>query len=144
MSTVHAVIGISLLGANAVAAGWGGIAWLRKRPSVGFWYALRVAQATVVVQAIVGFLLFAQGNRPADDLHVLYGIAPLFVSLFAEGMRAGAAQQVLAAVPDVEALSEDERRAVARDVVLREMAVMTIGALLIVTLALRAIQSGGL
>lgn len=144
MSTVHAVVGISVLAFNLLAAGWGAVAWVRRRPSVAFWYLLRTAQVTVVVQVILGFILFARGLRAPDDLHLAYGLSPLFVTLVSEGMRAGAAQQVLAEYDDVEALAEDEKRAVARAVVLREMGVMTIGALLIVTLALRAVQSGGL
>lgn len=133
-----------MLGANLAAAGWGGVAWLRKRPSVAFWYLLRVAQAVVVVQVVLGFILFARGLRAPDGLHVLYGISPLLVTLVSEGMRAGVAQSVLADVPDVHALGEAEQRALARRVVLREMGVMTVGAILIVTLALRAVQSGGL
>ena len=144
MSGVHAVVGVSVLGANLLAAGWGAVAWLRREPSVWFWYLLRLAQAAVAVQVVLGFVLFAQGLRAPDDLHVVYGIAPLLVTFFSEGMRAGAAQAVLAGVGDVDALSESEQRAVARQVVLREMGVMTVGALLIVTLSLRAVQSGGL
>ena len=144
MTTVHAVVGVSVLAFNLLAAGWGGAAWLRKEPSVWFWYLLRVAQVVVVVQAVLGFILFARGMRAPDDLHVVYGIAPLVVTLFAEGMRAGAAQQVLAEYDDVEELPDDEKRQVARKVVMREMGVMTIGTLLIVTLVLRAVQSGGL
>jgi hypothetical protein len=46
-------------------------------------------------------------------------------------------------VDDVEALTPDEQRAVARRVVLHEMGLMTIGALLVTTLALRAALTGG-
>ena len=48
------VVGIAVLLSNAVAAGWGAVGWLRKeaRASLVFWPLLRVAQATVVVQAI--------------------------------------------------------------------------------------------
>lgn len=144
MSTAHAVVGFSVLAFNALAGGWGAVAWLRRSPSVLFWYLLRVAQGVVVVQVVLGFLLFARGLRAPDDLHIVYGLAPLFVTLFSEGMRAGAAQQVLAEVDDVEDLADEEKRSLARRVVLREMGVMTIGTLLIVTLTLRAVQSGGL
>ena len=53
------VVGIAVLLSNAVAAGWGAIGWLRKdaRASLAFWPLLRVAQATVVIQVVVGFLL---------------------------------------------------------------------------------------
>lgn len=132
-----------MLAANVLAAGWGAQAWARKRPSLAFWYLLRAAQVAVAIEVVLGFVLLAQGERAPDDLHAAYGIALLVVALVSEGMRAGAAQAVLADVEDVHALDEAEQRAVARRVVLREMGVMTIGALLIVTLALRAVQTGG-
>ena len=143
MSGVHGAIGIGLLAANALAAGWGAVAWLRKDPSIAFWPLLRIAQAFVVVQAVLGLLLLAQGSRPHDDLHVLYGIAPLLVSLVSETMRVGVAQRELEGVEDVETLDRPQQVAIARRVALGEMGIMTIGALLILTLALRAYQTGG-
>jgi len=143
VSGVHAAIGIGLLVANAVAAGWGAVAWTRKDPSVVFWPLLRVAQAFVVVQAVVGMLLLAQGDRTPDDLHALYGIAPLVVSLVSEGMRASVAQRELEGIDDVDALERREQVAIAHRVALGEMGIMTVGALLILTLALRAYQTGG-
>jgi hypothetical protein len=139
------VVGIAVLVANAAAAGWGAVGWLRKDAgaSIVFWPLLRVAQATVVVQALVGFLLLARGASAPDGLHVAYGIAPLVVSLFSEGMRAGVAQRELDGVDDLDALERPEQIALARRVALGEMGVMTVGALLIVTLALRAYQTGG-
>jgi hypothetical protein len=139
------VLGIAVLGTNVVAAAWGGIGWLRRqaRAAIVFWPLLRVAQATVVVQALVGFLLLARGASAPDGLHVAYGIAPLFVSLISEAMRAGVAHRELEGVEDIDALDRSEQVAVARRVALGEMGVMTIGALLIVTLALRAYQTGG-
>jgi hypothetical protein len=139
------VLGIAVLATNAVAAGWGGFGWLRHRAraAIVFWPLLRAAQATVVVQALVGFLLLARGASAPDGLHVAYGIAPLFVSLISEAMRAGVAHRELEGIEDVDALDRSEQVAVARRVALGEMGVMTIGALLIVTLALRAYQTGG-
>jgi hypothetical protein len=139
------VLGIAVLGTNLVAAGWGAIGWLRKdaRASIVFWPLLRAAQATVVVQAIGGFLLLARGASAPDGLHVAYGIVPLFVSLISEGMRAGVAQRELDGVEDVDALERSEQVTLARKVALGEMGVMTVGALLILTLALRAYQTGG-
>ena len=138
-------LGIAVLASNAVAAGWCGVAWLRKdaRASIVFWPLLRVAQATVVVQAVVGFILLARGASAPDGLHAAYGIAPLVIALVSEGMRAGVAQRELDGVDDVEALDRDDQIALARRVALGEMAVMTVGALLILTLALRAYQTGG-
>ena len=132
-----------VLCANALAAGWGGFAWLRREPSVWFWYVLRVAQVAVVVQVAIGMWLLISGNEPRDELHYLYGVAILAVTMVSEGMRVGAAQRELEDVDDVEALTKEEQRAIALRVVMREMGVMTIGTLLIVTLALRAGASAG-
>ncbi|HYZ27597.1 MAG TPA: hypothetical protein VE570_00965 [Thermoleophilaceae bacterium] len=143
LKDVHVVVGIAVLATNLLAAVWGAIAWARRDPSVWFWYLLRVAQAVVVVQVTIGLILIATGHRTADELHYAYGISLLVVTLVTEAMRAGAAQRELEDVEDVEALGRDEQRAIARRVVLREMGVMTIGALLVTTLALRAALTGG-
>jgi hypothetical protein len=139
------VAGIAVLVANAVAAGWGVVGWLRKEPrmSIVFWPLLRVAQATVVVEVIVGFILLARGASAPDGLHIAYGVAPLVISLVSEGMRVGVAHRELDDVEDLDTLERSEQVAIARRVALGEMGVMTVGALLIVTLALRAYQTGG-
>ncbi len=138
-------VGIAVLASNLVAAGWGAVGWLRRvaRAALVFWPLLRVALATVVVQAVLGLLLLARGASAPDGLHVIYGIVPLFVSLISEGMRVGVAQKELEGVEDVDALERPEQVALARRVALGEMGVMTVGALLILTLALRAYQTGG-
>lgn len=138
------VLGFAVLVGNAVAAGWGGMAWLRRSPSVAFWYLLRVAQALVIGQVALGLLLLAEDRRPAENLHYLYGIAPLVVSLVTEGMRAGAVQREMDQLEgDIDSLERREQIELARRAVRRETGVMTVGALLIVTLSLRAISSGG-
>jgi hypothetical protein len=139
------VVGIALLATNAVAAAWGAIGWVRKdaRASIVFWPLLRVAQATVVVEAVVGLLLVARGASAPDGLHIAYGVAPLVISLVSEGMRTAVAQRELEDVEDVDALERTEQVALAKRVALGEMGVMTVGTLLIVTLALRAYQTGG-
>jgi hypothetical protein len=139
------VVGIAVLVANGVAAGWGAVGWLRKdaRASLRFWPLLRVAQATVVVEVVIGLILLARGASSPDGLHVAYGVAPLLITLVSEAMRAGIAQRELEGVEDVDALDRPEQMALARRVALGEMGVMTVGALLILTLALRAYQTGG-
>jgi hypothetical protein len=139
------VVGIAVLATNLVAAGWGVIGWLRKdaRASIVFWPLLRLAQATVVVQAVLGFLLVARGASAPDGLHIVYGVTPLVVSLVSEGMRVGIAQRELEGVEDIDALERSDQVALAKRVALGEMGVMTVGALLILTLALRAYQTGG-
>ena len=139
------VVGIAVLATNLVAAGWGAIGWIRKnaRASIVFWPLLRVAQATVVIQAVVGLLLVARGASAPDGLHIAYGISPLIVSLVSEGMRVAVAQRELEDVEDLDALDHAEQVELAKRVALGEMGVMTVGALLILTLALRAFQTGG-
>lgn len=146
MTEVHAVVGIAVVAANALAGVWGGVAWLRRSPSIAFWYLLRVAQAVVVLQVAIGLALILTGRDAPDELHFVYGIAPLVVSLVSEGMRVGAAQRELDELEegrDLEALDRSEQARIARQVVRREMGVMTVGALLIVTLALRAALGTG-
>ena len=139
------IVGIAVLASNAMAAGWGVVGWLRKdaRASITFWPLLRVAQTTVVVQAVVGFILLARGETAPDGLHVIYGVTPLLISLVSEAMRAGVAQRELDQVEDVDSLEPGEQMALARRVAIGEMGVMTVGVLLILTLALRAYQTGG-
>jgi hypothetical protein len=139
------VAGIAVLAANAAAAGWGAVGWLRKDAgmSIVFWPLLRAAQAAVVVEALVGFLLLARGASAPDGLHIAYGVAPLVIALVSEGLRVAVAQRELEDVDDLEALERSEQVALAKRVALGEMGVMTVGALLIVTLALRAYQTGG-
>ncbi len=143
MSDFHAVLAAAVLAANLLAGVWGGVAWLRHEPSVIFWYLLRVAQVVVVVEVLIGLLLLAGGRRAPGSLHFLYGVAPLVVALVSEAMRVGAAQRELGAVDDVEMLERREQALLARRVVRREMGIMSVGALLIVTLALRAVGTGG-
>ena len=139
------VMGIAVLATNLVASVWGAIGWIRKdaRASIVFWPLLRAAQATVVIQAVVGLLLVARGESAPDGLHIAYGISPLIVSLVSEGLRVAVAQREIEEVEDIDALDRAEQVALAKRVALGEMGVMTVGALLILTLALRAFQTGG-
>jgi hypothetical protein len=139
---LHDVLAFVALGANALAAVWGGVAWVRKVPATSFWPVLRVAQATVAVEVIVGVVLWATGVDPPDSLHYVYGISPLVVALLAEAMRVGAAQREIEEIDgSLEDLPRREQVLLARRIVLREIAVMTIGTLLVVTLLLRAVGS---
>jgi hypothetical protein len=142
LSRIHEILGIAVLASNGVAAAWGGVAWRRRDPSTVFWYLLRLAQAIVVAEAVVGVVLLLDG-RHADAIHYVYGISPLVVSLVSEGTRITVASAEVAHAGDPEALDRRERILLARRIVLREMGVMTIGAILIVTLGLRAAATGG-
>jgi len=136
-------VGIAVLAGNGAAGVTGALLWLRNRLSNSFWYLLRLAQATVAVQVAIGLLLLARGETAPDGLHIAYGIVPLVISLVSEGMRVGAAQRELEDVEDLEGLERSEQIAIARRVARAEMGVMTVGTLLILTLSLRAFQTGG-
>lgn len=130
------------LGTNGIAAAWGAVAWLRQVPATSFWPVLRVAQAAVVLAVLTGVAMWLDGVEPPDSLHYLYGIAPLVVTLVSEAMRVGAAQREIEELDgDLEALPRRQQVLVARRIVLREIGVMTIGTLLVVTLMLRAAGS---
>ena len=137
MPEVHLVVGVTLIVFNLAAFAVGGIAWLRSQPSVSFWYLLRAAQVAVFVQALLGGLLVFTGHEASDDLHYLYGIAPLVVSFIAEGARAGAAERELGDV-DFEALPAAEQESLAMAIVRREMGIMAVSCGVILFLALRA------
>jgi ABC-type phosphate transport system auxiliary subunit len=145
LAEVHLVIGVVMMALNLVAGLWGAVAWASNRASVSFWYVLRAAQVSVVVQVLLGALLLVAGREAVDGIHYMYGTAPLLVNLFAEGMRAGAAQRELPEDVAFETLPTGEQRTIALRIVRREMGTMAIACLLIVAFALRAAQvSGGL
>lgn len=136
MVTVHLILGISVLAANLAAGAWGAVAWYLRKPSVGFWYLLRAAQAVVVLQVAVGGLLLLLG-RAAADLHYVYGVLPLLVTLLAEGARSAANEHELEGL-DFDALPADRQHSVAAAIVRRETGIMAVSALVILGLALRA------
>jgi hypothetical protein len=140
VETAHLIGGVALLATNLVAGAWGGAAWARRVPSVGFWYALRVAQLAVVVQVLLGATLLLSGREAPDGLHYLYGVLPLVVTLIAEGIRSGVAEHELSGL-DFEALPKDRQRLVVAAIVRRETGVMAASALIVLFLALRAAET---
>lgn len=137
MAEVHLVVGVSLIALNLAAFAAGGVAWLRDRPSVPFWYLLRAAQVAVFLQALLGGLLMFTGHEASSDLHYLYGILPLVVSFLAEGARAGAADRELGDL-DFEALPAADQQSLALAIVRREMGIMAVSCGVILFLGLRA------
>jgi hypothetical protein len=133
---VHLVVGVALIAANLIAGVWGGLAWLQDRPTVGFWYALRVAQATVILQAGLGLLLVFTGHH-AEQLHILYGVLPLVVSVLAEVVRAGSAVYEVGDL-DVRSLPEERQTQIAMAIVRRDTGIMATACLVIFLIALRA------
>ena len=137
MDTLHLVLGVAVIALNLLAGAWGGVAWIQQRPSVSFWYILRAAQVSVVLQVLAGGILVLLGEEATGALHYIYGLAPLLVSLLAEGARAGAAERELADA-DFQALPRERQRTIALAIVRREMGIMALSAWVIFFLALRA------
>jgi len=135
--TVHVVNGILVLALSLIAGAWGAFAWFRRLPTVGFWYVLRAMQFVVVLQVAFGSILLLSGRNAPSGLHYLYGVLPLFVSLLAEGLRAGISDRELEGL-DFDSLPADRRRAIALAIVRRETGAMAVSALVIFLLALRA------
>jgi hypothetical protein len=137
MEAVHMWVGVAVVATNLLAGLWGGVAWLRREPSVAFWYLIRIAQATVLVQVLIGTGLLLSGREPPDGLHYVYGLLPLLVSFLAEGARAGVSERELEGL-DFEALPEARRRAIALAITRNETGIMALSALVVFGLALRA------
>ena len=142
MATAHLVVGVSVLVANFAAGAIGGLSWFGSRPSVVFWYVLRTAQALVVLQLLLGTLLILAGNEAPGDLHYLYGVLPLAVTLLAEAMRAGASERELEGI-DFDSLPTDRKRNFAMAIVRRETGIMAVSAWVVFFLALRAAGTSG-
>lgn len=137
MPEVHLVVGVAVILLNLAAFAVGGVAWLRDRPSIPFWYLLRLAQVSVFLQVALGGLLVFTNHEAPDGLHYVYGLLPLLVSFLAEGARTGAAQRELGET-DFESLDAATQESIAMQIVRREMGIMTVSCGVILFLALRA------
>jgi hypothetical protein len=139
---LHMWMGIAVVASSLFAGVWGGVAWLLRRPTVGFWYAVRAMQALIVIQILIGGLLLLDGREPPEGLHYVYGLLPLLVSFLGEGARATVAERELEGL-DFDALPDERRREIALAITRDETGIMTLSALVIFGLALRAGAVGG-
>ncbi len=141
------VVGILAIAVNAVATGLGAWSWRTATNRVSFWRVLRAGQAVVVVQAALGGILLAIGEKP-HHLHVLYGLLPLLIAFLGEQFRAASAQMVLdqrgyESSQAVAKLPKDEQESLVTAIMQREVGVMTLVAAVVVILLLRAAQTAG-
>lgn len=144
------------MSATALAAAWataivtgaaglvGAVAWWRVQQPRAFWVLVRAGQAVAIGQAVVAGVLGALSFDPADGLYWLYALLPVLVGFFAEQLRIVAAEQVLermdlAGADAVRRLPEERQRSVVVSILRREMGVMTLAALVVCFLALRAL-----
>lgn len=142
MTQIHGYAAVAVLVLTLVVGAWGAVSWLANRPSVSFWYLLRVAQVAIVVQVTLGVLLLVGAHKPPEDLHILYGLLPMAVMLIAEAMRVSVAARELDD-RDVHGLGSDEQRMIALRIVRRETGIMAVAALLAFALVVRAAMTAG-
>lgn len=146
MRIVHLVVGLACLGFTGAAALWGIWAWYRNPHSRLFWRLLRIGQAAIVIEAVLGGIY--EIHHRASELHLIYGLVPIAVSFVAEQLRITSAQMILdgrgladgAAVGE---LPEAEQRVIVLSIVQRELGVMVLAALVILVLLIRAAGTGG-
>ncbi len=142
--TEAVVVGAIVLAAlNAVAMLLGGWRWYRHESSREFWVALRVAQVAALVYAVAIGVLVAVGHSSTERLFYLYALLPLAVGFVAEQLRVTSAQTILDQrdLADAQAVGElpkSEQHEIVAAIMRREMGVMTLSALVVVFLALRA------
>ena len=137
MVTLHLIAAIAVLITNAAAGIWGAVAWYRRLPSVGFWYLLRAAQVSVVLQVALGALLLLDGREALDGLHYVYGVLPVLITLLAEGARIQAGEHEMEGL-DFDSLPRERQAAVAAAISRRETGILAVSALVGLGLALRA------
>jgi hypothetical protein len=98
-----------------------------------------VAEASVVLQVLIGLGLLAANTDRPHGIHYVYGIATLIVVFVARGVRREAVSALYEEVDEFDSLPRRDQVALARRSLQREIQVITIAALMIVTLALRAL-----
>lgn len=134
---------VSVAAVNAVPLALGAWRWYTGRPSTTFWWALRAGQLGVIVFVTGVGVLAATGRYSSEHLFYLYALVPVVVAFIAEQYRALAAQSILdqrglAGSAAVGELPEAEQGKLVAAILRREMGVMTLSALVVVFLALRA------
>ena len=143
MATLHLIVGVAVLATNLAAGAIGAIAWLRKRPSVGFWYVLRTAQATVVAPGPAGG---DPASSPATKRPTTSTTSTASCRCSSRCWRRrrapGAAERELEGV-DFDSLPIDRQRPFALAIVRRETGIMAVSALVVFGLALRAAGTSG-
>jgi hypothetical protein len=140
-----AIVGgaIAVAALNAAPALVGAWCWYRMRESRAFWLLLRVGQLAAVLLALAVGVLAAAGKYSSEHLFYLYALLPVVVAFIAEQFRVASAQAILdqRGLDGAEAvgrLPEAEQRELVGLILRREMGVMTLSALVVVFLALRA------
>jgi len=84
---------VAVVSAGVVGA-WGLVLAVRKRlPGRAFLAARWVAVAAMLIQVAAGVILYSQGERPVNSLHVFYGVLVAVTFAFAYVSRAALARR---------------------------------------------------
>lgn len=142
MFDVYMALGLTVIGANLIVGVIGGLAWRAERVSIAFWYLLRAAQVATLIFVLFEAVLYFDGRRSDDDLHLLYVVLPVVASLLAEAIRGASASQELGDT-DFAQLDEAGQQKVALAIVRRETGVMTVACFVLAFLVWRAIETAG-
>jgi len=137
---------IALAALNAVPGLLGAWRWYRDESSRAFWVALRAGQVGALLFATLVGVLAAAGHNSTEGLFYLYALLPLAVGFVAEQLRVLSAQTVLdrrelSSAQAVGELPESMQQEIVAAIVRREMGVMSLSALVVVFLALRAAET---
>jgi Na+-transporting NADH:ubiquinone oxidoreductase subunit NqrE len=80
LGDAHLLLGFCLLALVAVALVIGVPAALRRKPPPPLYLRLhRLVALLVLIEAVIGGLLFVSGRRPHFNLHVVYALAAILV-----------------------------------------------------------------
>ncbi len=134
---------LALAALNGAVGLYGAVLWYTSRPNRTFWICLRGAQAAAIAYALLVGGVYLAGSRPSGSLFYLYALLPLAVGFVAEQMRVVAAEQVLEhrglrSAQEVGDLPAQEQQQIVLAIMRRETGVMTLAALVVCFLALRA------
>jgi hypothetical protein len=147
MKLVHIIVGCACLGLTGGAALWGIWSWYRAPQGRLFWRLLRLGQAAIVVEAVLGGIWEISPAHRASGLHLIYGLVPIAVSFVAEQLRIASAQMVLdsrgfESAAEVGELDPAEQRVIVHTIVQRELGVMVLAAIVMTVLLVRAAMTG--
>jgi heme A synthase len=117
LTTLHQLSFWQIVLTGGIATGWGIRAWRRATFTDGFRSILFLTEGSGVAQALLGGILFLAGCRPADILHLVYGLI------------------VVAAIPVAIGYTSEKMEK-------RDMAILAIAAFAIVAAALRGTMTG--
>ena len=148
MRIVHLIVGLACLGFTGAAALWGIWAWYRAPQGRLFWRLLRIGQAAIVLEAVLGGVYEISPAHRASELHLIYGLVPIAVSFVAEQLRIASAQMVLdsrglESATEVGQLEAPEQRVIVLSIIQRELGVMVLAAIVMTVLLARAAMTGG-